>query len=101
MLRATDQNIEDDDKTNHDRWTQKKSSEKLHKQLKEEDDESDLESSPFKKGDFTGRLKYSERVRVLDEIDTMPNVLTTNTPESILELSIKHAEYLLKEGQQD
>jgi hypothetical protein len=31
----------------------------------------------------------------------MPNVLTTNTPESILELSIKHAEFLLKEGEQD
>ena len=57
----------------------------------------------MKKGDFSGlgRLKYSERVRVLDEIDTMPNVLTTNTPESILELSIKHAEILLKEGHQD
>jgi hypothetical protein len=48
-----------------------------------------------------GRLKYSERVRVLDEIDNMPNVLTTNTPESILEVAIKHAEFLLKEGDQN
>lgn len=87
----------------HDRWNQKKSSEKLHKQLKDEDDESDNESTPYKKSELTGlgRLKYSERVRVLDEIDTMPNVLTTNTPESILELSVKHAEFLLKAGEQD
>ena len=72
--------------------------------LQDDDDEivSDSSSSYTNKrtdGGAYARLKYSERVRVLNEIEHLPSVLSSNSPESILQIAIKHIENLLNQGQ--
>jgi len=68
----------------------------------QDDEDEDSESGSFTtkrtEGGALARLKYSERVRVLNEIENMPSVLSSNTPESILLLGIKYIENLLNQG---
>jgi len=68
----------------------------------QDDEDSDEQESAFTgRADGVNKLKYSERVRVFNEIETMPSVFSSTTPEAILELIIKHVEIKLTEEEHD
>jgi len=100
MLSPTDYNLDDQDASHLPFLPSPKRP--LKKSLHDEDfDESD-DSVITKKTDVAGvwgRLKYSERVRVFNEIERLPSVLASNKPEGLLELMVKHIGGMLRMGQ--